>query len=1241
MKIMFSVRCKMLWVFIGLLGMLTSVKADSITNDFDSSLDYLANGVAGTMWDGIYVAFGDVPGGIVGPYTGATVQANETSNPGFLTVQSTGTSWAGAEDDGFYLFKVVAGDFDVSVENVEPFDNTPDHFGGLLVRAFTTNGPAWGAPFSTTDTNASENWLNITRFNEFSVGDQIRYATNATDIQISASYNSGLTNYNGETTDNRYLRITRVGNIFNFYDKTNQSDAWVFETNVTRLDLAGIPMQVGIEDAAFSTSSPLTYYTDFELTGTNVNAAIVPPANPTGLTASITSSNALTFSWTPGAGSSGSIVLIRQNNPLVLDDKPINGYSYNAITNFEGGDNLGGNIYAVYVGAASSATITGLGSIVDTNYVAVYSYKGSGASIVYGASPAQTLATGAEPIVSVSLSLFPTNIPVNGVAVAQVTVTYGDGSTTINPTGATLTSANEAVATGTSTSVSGLSVGTTVITSAYAGFSGTDSVAVTIPAYTNGFDLPHNFLTGGLPGSTWDGVYLKAGDVANATYSGPAVDTTAFDADISSNNVLTMTAANSAWQGASDNGPFIFKNVPGDFEASVHITDYSILNYEFVGLQARAYNATDNSSPSGPGYAENFVDWLRFDEYGISTTTFNTENGNNAETDNTDSDTTDYWLLMSRVNGTNFYFFKKASLTDPWILTQTIERSDLTNGVPLQVGLEQSMFTGTFGSVQFDNFSLDATNIAGGVPPSATTNLAMAYDTTNDTMTLTWVPGTNSDGSASTSFVVMRQGSPVSAQPYFGILTTSDPVFGQGTDLGSGNYVVYRGVENTVTVSGLTAGAVYYAAVYGYSGSSTTKSFNEADSADSSTQAGSFIGISASLAGEIPVGGIGLPVVLGLVRGGGTVNVSSSVLLTSGNTNIIVATNGILTGLAIGSTTNTVTFISGTNTFVTNLVATVRAPGFTDNFSVSHDYIANGVTNTSWSGVYAYSKFTIPDTTFVSDPVANVFSVDANITSNDVLTVTSENVGWENAQDDGFFLFKYAPADFQVAVHITTPLLDGSGNVIASYNYPGLLARPYSVDASGNAGAPLYTTNGDSFVTWARFDEFGIGTRAELIITNITNPSEPSSDVGDGQLWLLMVRKNSTNFFFYQKANATDPWLPAPAGQQFSVTNFAGVPMQVGIMEGGFDSGTVVTGQFDSFMLDETAAVVSPVVTVKISGGNINLSWPASGSYTLQYTLSLSPTNWQPVATSPVTVNGNNIVTLPATNRASFFRLIQ
>jgi len=1257
----------LLAVFCG--GLAGVVQAGTVTDQFNSGVDFLVNGVPNTIWDGVYLNLGDVPNGVGdgGDGQGATSEADETTFAGFLTVQSSGTSWNSTGDDGFYLWKVVSGDFDMSVTVVNPFVNGNYHMPGLLARAFTTNGPAWGAPFATSNgTNGpAENSLQITRFNEFSEGDIVRLITNGADIDqagngangFAAPFNTGSTNYNTETNDNRQFRITRVGDLFSLYDRTNDADAWVLEATNNRTDLDGIPMQVGIADSAFFSSQYTTYYTNFVLSGPNVGTAGAPPANATGLSAAVTSSSQVTFSWTPGAGSAGSILVIRKNSSLVTADKPINGYTYNANTNFPGGDNLGGNISVVYAGSGSSAVITGLGSVVDSIYAAVYSYSGSGSSIVYGVTPATTVATGSEPVTNLVLNLLPNSIPLNGVSQPQVIVTYGDGSTTVNPSGVVLASTNLAVATIFGGVVDGVALGVSQITATYGGQTATNFVTVNSPAFADNFNVSANYLTNGLLGSAWEGLYENQGDLPNGTYAGAPVQTTVFDANVTSNGVLTLRAANSYWAGGADNGPFLFKYVPGDFEASVHIHSISRgtnglanVGFMFDGLMARAADNLNLAQPSdtpptGAPFngSENWVYWGEFEEFGDATEArFAVNGGDNENPVFSGSATSDYWLLMQRSQGTNFYFYRKINATDPWEPRPevTIVRPTFTNGMPLQVGLFQATYSGNAGTVQFDSFSLDAANISGGTPPSAPYGLTMSYDPTGNSITLTWVAGTNADGSAATSFVIMRQGAPVSSQPYFGILTGASTVFGQGSDLGGGNYLVFRGGglgTNTVTVTGLTAGQNYFAAVYCYSGGGATKSFNEAGSSAAFIQAGIFTGITASLNSTIPLGGIGLPVVTGILQGGNQANVSSSAVLISGDTNVIVTANGVLTGVAIGSATNTVEFTSGTNTFTTNLVATVRAPTFTDNFSVNHDYHANGVTNTPWDGVYVYPGFKVPDATFVSSGLADVSAADANITSNGVLTVTSENVGWENAQDDGFFLFKYAPADFQIAVHVTTPLLDTNGAVIAAFNYPGLLARPYIVDTNGNVGAPI-STNGDYWVSWARFDEFGIGTRAELIRNNATT-AQPSADVGDGQLWLLMLRQNGTNFYFFQRANATDPWRRGPAGQTFSTVAFAGRPMQVGIEEGGFDSGGVVIGQFDSFMADLTASPVA--LTATPFGGNIVVSWPAYSSfnYTLLSSSSLTPANWQPVAGTPAFNNGVGMMTIPETNSATFFRL--
>ena len=79
-------------------------QAGGVTNNFDTSYDYFANGVIGdTNWDGVYLGFGDVPtGGAGGAGNGATTIANANVSFGsFLTIGRPRGDWAGAGDDGF------------------------------------------------------------------------------------------------------------------------------------------------------------------------------------------------------------------------------------------------------------------------------------------------------------------------------------------------------------------------------------------------------------------------------------------------------------------------------------------------------------------------------------------------------------------------------------------------------------------------------------------------------------------------------------------------------------------------------------------------------------------------------------------------------------------------------------------------------------------------------------------------------------------------------------------------------------------------------------------------------------------------------------------------------------------------------------------------------------------------------------------------------------------------------------
>jgi hypothetical protein len=93
-----------------------------------------------------------------------------------------------------------------------------------MTRAVTTSRDYWcaayhtnnsGAPYSATVGNNTENFLGFWRFNQFNFDGEIRQITN--NALIENTFPGSV----AETNSTRYLRITRTGNAFTFYIKTN------------------------------------------------------------------------------------------------------------------------------------------------------------------------------------------------------------------------------------------------------------------------------------------------------------------------------------------------------------------------------------------------------------------------------------------------------------------------------------------------------------------------------------------------------------------------------------------------------------------------------------------------------------------------------------------------------------------------------------------------------------------------------------------------------------------------------------------------------------------------------------------------------------------------------------------------------------------------------------------------------------------------------------------------------------
>src|SRR5438105_1718796 len=140
-------------------------------DNFAGPVNYLTNGLPGSIWDGVYFGAGEFANsGLGGGGPGQTIQCDAgITAANTLTIQTTGTAWEGADDDGFFLFKVVAGDFSAVVHVVSPYSNANYNTAGLQARAFSAGGNPLGG---------TEDYVSWTRFDEFNFPNYLRSEVN-------------------------------------------------------------------------------------------------------------------------------------------------------------------------------------------------------------------------------------------------------------------------------------------------------------------------------------------------------------------------------------------------------------------------------------------------------------------------------------------------------------------------------------------------------------------------------------------------------------------------------------------------------------------------------------------------------------------------------------------------------------------------------------------------------------------------------------------------------------------------------------------------------------------------------------------------------------------------------------------------------------------------------------------------------------------------------------------------------
>lgn len=114
------------------------------------------------------------------------------------------------------------------------------------------------------------------------------------------------------------------------------------------------------------------------------------------------------------------------------------------------------------------------------------------------------------------------------------------------------------------------------------------------------------------------------------------------------------------------------------------------------------------------------------------------------------------------------------------------------------------------------------TNAPFTIPTPTTQATSITFTNVTDTsLTINWTRG---NGLA--CVVIVKQGGAVNSFPTSNTTYTANTVFGSGSQLGTGNYVVYVGTGTSVDITGLTANTSYHVIVNEYNGNPGQEKYN-------------------------------------------------------------------------------------------------------------------------------------------------------------------------------------------------------------------------------------------------------------------------------------------------------------------------------------------------------------------------------------------------------------------------------
>ena len=227
------------------------------------------------------------------------------------------------------------------------------------------------------------------------------------------------------------------------------------------------------------------------------------------------------------------------------------------------------------------------------------------------------------------------------------------------------------------------------------------------------------------------------------------------------------------------------------------------LNY--VGITNVNLNTIDNKSQWG---STAYTDYSHIITNLVSNNSYNLKIATHSYTNTVNTKAWIDWNNDCLFTSSELYDFG-SSTNDAVLTKQILVPANAYSGyvrMRVRTGINSPMnATGETSYSEAEDYTLKI--IGGCTPPTTQASGFSATNIQDEQMTINWTRGNGNK-----VIVIAKLGSETESP--IGADLTANAELGSGTQIGIGNYVVYNGTGNNVTVTGLVKGATYYYAIY-------------------------------------------------------------------------------------------------------------------------------------------------------------------------------------------------------------------------------------------------------------------------------------------------------------------------------------------------------------------------------------------------------------------------------------------